>query len=189
MRSICKEIRKTGLFEYISGFIFVGLTSLNCLPMQHDLHDWHAPEACMSSLRLDATLPYVVDLTTCDREPVHHIGAIQSVGFLIAFARDWRVSRLSANAFDFLGKPVSELLGMDVGDIFQPAAVSVIRGGHSSLLGSDAVERSFAVQLRAGGPCFDLAIHETDNLIVIEAEPSVANANLNAGAMVRSMLN
>lgn len=43
-----------------------------------------------------------VDLTNCDREPIHILGAIQPIGFLIALTSDWMVSRVSANIGDFL---------------------------------------------------------------------------------------
>ena len=44
-----------------------------------------------------------VDLSNCDREPIHQLGAIQPFGFLVAFSTDWLVRRVSANAADFLG--------------------------------------------------------------------------------------
>ena len=38
-----------------------------------------------------------VDLTTCDREPIHLLGAIQSFGFLLSVNADWIVVRASEN--------------------------------------------------------------------------------------------
>ena len=47
--------------------------------------------------------PYPVDLTNCDREPIHLLGAIQPIGFLVVLSADWLVSRVSANIGDFFG--------------------------------------------------------------------------------------
>ena len=43
-----------------------------------------------------------VDLTNCDREPIHLLGAIQPIGFLLALTLDWIVARASANVGAFL---------------------------------------------------------------------------------------
>ena len=60
-----------------------------------------------------------VDLTSCDLEPIHHIGAIQPVGFLIATSSDWLISSLSVNATDFLGGSIATLLGAPLRDVFE----------------------------------------------------------------------
>lgn len=129
-----------------------------------------------------------VDLTRCDQEPIHHINAIQPIGFLIVLSSDWRILRVSANIAHFVGMPVKALLGGSLDNVFQAAAIHTIRNGLSVLGGPDAVERSFAIQLQERGPTYDLALHKTAELIVIEAEPSVTTGDLNAGAMVRAML-
>ena len=40
---------------------------------------------------------FKVDLTNCDREPIHVLGNVQPFGFLVAAGMDWIVSRASAN--------------------------------------------------------------------------------------------
>ena len=142
----------------------------------------------MASVETSLATPYAVDLTTCDREPIHHINAIQPVGFLIAVSNEWVVSRVSANTPLFLGLPIKALLGVSLREVIRPEAHHVLRNRLSVLSGPDAIERSFAVQLQDSGPLYDLAIHRSGELIIIEAEPRVATVDLNAGAMVRSML-
>ena len=129
-----------------------------------------------------------VDLTNCDREPVHQIGAIQSVGFLVALSADWVVTRLSANAPDYLGRSIDALLGTPVHDVICRDAIHAIRNQLSLLHGPDAVERLFAIRLQEDGALFDLAVHKVAQTILIEAEPSQPAGKLNAGSMVRSML-
>ncbi|MEL7163930.1 MAG: hypothetical protein AAGL96_00550 [Pseudomonadota bacterium] len=33
-----------------------------------------------------------LDLTNCDREPIHILGRVQSYGCLVAFSADWMVT-------------------------------------------------------------------------------------------------
>jgi light-regulated signal transduction histidine kinase (bacteriophytochrome)/CheY-like chemotaxis protein len=128
------------------------------------------------------------DLTTCDREPIHHIGAIQPIGFLVALSNDWVISRVSANVAEYLGSSSDALLGAQFRDVISSDAGHTIRNRLLMLHGANAVERAFAVRLQHGGALFDLAIHMIGQTIVIEGEPSEPAGELNAGAMVRSML-
>ncbi|AQR60254.1 two-component system sensor histidine kinase/response regulator [Brevundimonas sp. LM2] len=129
-----------------------------------------------------------VDLTNCDREPIHLISAIQPNGFLVAVSTDWLISRVSANAPDFVGGTVDALLGASLKDVFGLEAVHTLRNRLAILRGADAVERAFGVPLREDGVRFDLAIHMSGGEIVIEAEPSEPETELNPSAMVQSML-
>ena len=129
-----------------------------------------------------------VGLTSCDLEPIHIIGAVQPIGFLIATSVDWVISRVSANAPSFLGGSVQDLLGATISDVFVTAAVHAIRNEVTMLRGSDAVERIFAIALQTGGALFDVAIHVSGSTIILEAEPSQPPGELNAAAMVRSMM-
>ena len=131
---------------------------------------------------------YAVDLTSCDREPIQHINAIQPTGFLIAVSSNWQITRVSANIADFIGRPIKGILQASLHDVFQPSAIHTIRNRLTLIGGPDTIERSFAVQLLENGASYDLAIHKSGEMIIIEAEPSIPTNDLNAGAMVRSML-
>lgn len=142
----------------------------------------------MAVIETDTWAQPAVDLTSCDREPIHLIGAIQPFGFLVALSPDWIIMRVSANAADHLGRSVDTLLGASFGEVIDARAVHTIRNRLSWLHGNDAVERAFAVQLQESGGRFDLAVHKAGQTIIIEAEPSQVPGELNAGTMVRSML-
>lgn len=142
----------------------------------------------MSQTNSSSTVPDAVDLTNCDREQIQHINAIQPIGFLIAVSSDWRISRVSANIADFLGLRTDLVLRAPLHDVFLPDAIHIIRNQLSLLLAIGTIERSFAVQLQENGAKYDLAVHKSGELIIIEAEPSVPITDFNAGAMVRSML-
>nr|WP_295662732.1 HWE histidine kinase domain-containing protein [Polymorphobacter sp.] len=142
----------------------------------------------MAGVETNLVEPYTVDLTSCDREPIQYIGAIQPIGFLLALTSDWQISQVSANVADHLGLAVEAVLGGPFRNVFRDEAIHEVRNRLSVLSGPDAVERAFAIQLQDDGALYDLAIHRSGDLMVIEGEPHIAAGTLNAGAMVRSML-
>ncbi len=128
-----------------------------------------------------------VDLTSCDREPIHVLGAVQPFGFLIAVSPDWIVVRASTNTPDWLSRPVEDLLGLPLDTVVDREAIHLLRGHLQTLRGPDAVDRVFGVRLVPDKPVFDVALHLSGGAIVIEAEPS-APEHLSAGNLVRNMV-
>ena len=62
-----------------------------------------------------------VDLSSCDREPIHLIGAVQPHGALVAASADTLAIRYaSANAAEFLGYAPERLLTMSLADLLAP---------------------------------------------------------------------
>jgi light-regulated signal transduction histidine kinase (bacteriophytochrome)/CheY-like chemotaxis protein len=129
-----------------------------------------------------------IDLGNCEREPIHLLGAIQPIGFLLATSPEWRIRRVSANVAQFLGRQPEALLGEALPDIIAREALHEIGGRLHLLRGPDALERLFGIRLLEDGPPFDLAVHMADEQIVIEAEPSDLEDGLEAATTVRSMI-
>ncbi len=130
-----------------------------------------------------------VDLTNCDREPIHLLGEIQPFGFLLAVTGQWMVAHASDNTQAFLGDAPEALIGHSLTEVLDGHAVHEIRGRLQIMRGADSVERVFNLPLRAGGEPFDVAVHYSGDLLVIEAEPSRAESSLEAASAVRSMSN
>src|ERR1700741_3258848 len=114
---------------------------------------------------------FQVDLTNCDREPIHLLGAIQPVGFLLALSTDWLIARASANVADYLGHAPEALIGNPLSDFLDPQLIHDLRNRCAYLVNSDTVERLFGRPLGPHGMSFDIAIHFSGKQIVIEAEP------------------
>jgi light-regulated signal transduction histidine kinase (bacteriophytochrome)/CheY-like chemotaxis protein len=130
-----------------------------------------------------------VDLTNCDREPIHIPGSVQPFGFLLGLVSDFSIALASENAPAFLGvAELSDLLQQPLGAIFADGAVQAIRSRVDHLSGPDAVERAFGVELTPGGRPFDLAIHFSGAYLIVEAEPSVIEPGVHSGELVRLML-
>lgn len=128
-----------------------------------------------------------VDLTNCDREPIHMLGAIQPIGFLVTVGRDGRIARTSDNLADFLGVAAEDARGDMLEAVLSHEAIHAIRNRLAMLVGGDAVERIFGLVLREGGAPFDVALHMSGEEIVIEGEPS-SGEHGDATNTVRSMI-
>ncbi|MBR0967636.1 GAF domain-containing protein [Bradyrhizobium diazoefficiens] len=129
-----------------------------------------------------------VNLTNCDREPIHIPGSVQPFGFLLTLLSDFTICMASDNAGSFLGVDMSDLLRRPIADVFSPAAIEIIRNRVDQLSGPDATERVFGVEIQPGKPLYDLSIHFSGVYLVVEAEPSVIEPDVNSGELVRLML-
>ncbi|AOF98496.1 HWE histidine kinase domain-containing protein [Sphingobium sp. RAC03] len=136
---------------------------------------------------VDGATGFAVDLTNCDREPIHVLGTIQPFGFLIALTADWLVSRVSANSAAFIGHEPEALLGQPISAVFSADAIHMLRNRITLLRGPDSVERIFSLVLMDGGPAFDIAVHFSGQLVVIEGEPASYD-EMEASSIVRSMV-
>ena len=90
---------------------------------------------------------FQVDLSNCDREPIHLLGAIQPVGFLLALTADWIIARASVNVGRYLGYEPEVLIGNPLSDFIDPKLLHDLRNRVAYLVNSDTVERIFGCRL------------------------------------------
>ncbi|MDB2408021.1 GAF domain-containing protein [Jannaschia sp.] len=110
------------------------------------------------------------DLTSCDREPIHLLGHVQSFGCLIAVSVDWMVLHASENVAEMLGIPVTDLLGTRFTDHF-PEPVSHMLRGRTQLFQSGVPTcRLFCEALFEDERRFDISIHPTERGFIYEFE-------------------
>lgn len=132
---------------------------------------------------------FQVDLTNCDREPIHRLGGVQPFGFLLAFdARDRTVRFASESVAEYLGADAETLIGAHGPDLFDIETAHTLRGRLQVMQSSDEVERVFAVPVRPGGPLFNLAIHRSGDRIVVEGEPYSADQAIDPASAVKAMM-
>lgn len=129
-----------------------------------------------------------VDLTNCDHEPIHLLGAIQPIGFLLILTADWNISSASVNVAEFLGVEGAELIGRPAQEILARDAIHTLRNRLALLRGKDAVERVFRLPLQRKGKPFDVAIHMVGSRVILEAEPSTERDYGDATGTVRGMV-
>jgi len=67
-----------------------------------------------------------VDLTNCDREPIHIPGLIQPHGVLLALSPSLTVTQTSDNVAARLGLSVDDVLGHSLADVLGARAAHVV---------------------------------------------------------------
>ena len=114
--------------------------------------------------------PSEVNLTTCDREPIHLSGAIQPHGVLLAVSEvDLLVRVASANTQAHLGLDPAQVLGASLHEAIGAGTVERLQGAIADprAAGTDPL-----VCHLAGEVSYDLTWHRIDGMIVVELEPS-----------------
>ncbi|MBX5104803.1 GAF domain-containing protein [Rhizobium lentis] len=132
--------------------------------------------------------PEPVDLTNCDREPIHQLGAIQPFGFLLTISLDWMVTRASANLAEFIGVSQADALGRPISSLITPEALHTIRNKLTTLRGPDVVERIFDIALLPDHSRFDLAVHVNENQVILEGERCQQEKRNAPSLSMRSMM-
>lgn len=129
------------------------------------------------------------DLTTCDREPIHLLGRIQSLGCLIAVSSDWLVSHASENLEAFAGVSAREAVGEPLETLLDTQSVHDIRNRLAFLHGSEGTERIRKVSFRDAHAALGATVHVSGDQIVLELEPAVGAEDFdNDITTVRSLM-
>jgi light-regulated signal transduction histidine kinase (bacteriophytochrome) len=128
-----------------------------------------------------------VDLTNCDREPIHIIGRIQSFGYLLAVSSDWIVTFVSANLCTIAGIDATALIGGPAIALLSENGIHTLRTRLQLLTTETSVERILELDLFGQEQLFDVALHRSGRNIVIEAEPSDTSALAKFVSYVRPM--
>ncbi|WP_424810586.1 HWE histidine kinase domain-containing protein [Roseococcus sp. YIM B11640] len=111
-----------------------------------------------------------VDLTNCDREPIHRPGQIQDFGILIVIDQEGIVRQASANLPTYLGVELLDVVGFPLAQLLTPEARGVILPRMAAPMENG--ERFFDVPLREGQGMFDVALHMSGAWRILEAERS-----------------
>ncbi|WP_028637914.1 SpoIIE family protein phosphatase [Nocardioides sp. URHA0032] len=110
-----------------------------------------------------------VDLSTCDREPIHIPGAIQPHGVLLALDGDHQVRMASANSATLLGVGPDDALGHPLADVVGEAAAGAIIEREAA-----GLPKTPLVLHLDEGTEVDVHVHRSGARLVIELEPLAA---------------
>ncbi|RYE94021.1 MAG: GAF domain-containing protein [Myxococcales bacterium] len=114
-----------------------------------------------------------IDLTNCDREPIHIPGAIQPHGLLLALAgRGLTIVQVSVNTLGHLGRSARELLGRGLHELLEPEGLAAVQ----EALAADDPRLASPLRLRTredhGAWSVDGILHRSGDLVVLELEPA-----------------
>jgi len=117
-----------------------------------------------------------VDLSNCDREPIHIPGRIQSHGFLVAVTIESLViSYVSENCADFIDVPAKTLLGQSLADFEKIVGLGTDAGSLVQLLKLGQAQKGFdtinPIPLQLSGKSYYGIISISGPLYLIEFEP------------------
>ncbi|NEP19826.1 MAG: GAF domain-containing protein [Leptolyngbya sp. SIO4C1] len=129
-------------------------------------------QAQISSL-VDATLAVEeVNLTNCDREPIHVPSAVQPHGVLLVLSQsELIILQVSQNSEVHLGKPPEALLNQPLSQLMSEAQINQIWAClETDFDSTNPLRLEFAALNRA----FEGVVHRVDGVIVLELEPLAA---------------
>jgi len=112
-----------------------------------------------------------LDLSRCDREPIHIPGSIQPHGVLLALREaPATVLQASANLEPRLGVPVGAVLGRPLAEVLGAAAAAEV----DRALAAPRLEEINPLRLHLAGRRFDGILHRNAGLAFLELEPAGA---------------
>jgi chemotaxis family two-component system sensor kinase Cph1 len=113
-----------------------------------------------------------VDLTNCDREPIHLSGAIQPHGILIVLDNaDLRVVQASNNVEGMLGVGPAQILGGSIEQILGTANFHLLRNATRRTAIEAGNPVAMTVSTPRGELQVDAVLHRSSGQIVVELEP------------------
>jgi two-component system, chemotaxis family, sensor kinase Cph1 len=127
----------------------------------------------MSPSGVDTSLVAVgtpIDLTNCDREPIHTPGSIQPRGVLLAVREsDLRCTQISTNVADLVGMQAADAVGRALADIVGHDAATAIERA-TAVFGGDLRERN-PVEVVVRGKPYDAVLHRAvGGILIVELE-------------------
>ena len=113
----------------------------------------------------------LIDLTNCDREPIHIPGSIQPHGALLVMTEpELVVIQVSENVIDHIGMRAEDVLTRRLSAFFDRSSVEAIR----MALSGGPSERANAIRIVTSGKPFDAIVHRYEGAAILELEPASA---------------
>ena len=129
-----------------------------------------------------------VDLTNCDREPIHIIGHAQPHGVLLALDPDaLTIRQASASVEDHFGLKPDTVLGRSVLELLAAGTPEALVQALSEPGLDGNPTHLLTAQINGRGP-FHLVAHLHDDALIIEAEPVGARDERDYRALPRGMM-
>ena len=127
----------------------------------------------LSEVLPPAHQPPGVDLSNCNREPIHIPGSIQPHGLICILSEpDLTITSVSANLADWTGQPAAAFAGQPIEHFLHEESAAEIR---KALDGPDPARGNpYTLRLRGqeGGDRWNGILHRHDGLALLELEPS-----------------
>ena len=115
-----------------------------------------------------------VDITNCDREPIHIPGAIQPHGVLLMLQEpDLVIAQASENASTVFGRDALGLVAMPLSSVLTVDSLATVQGAAER----DHLPELNPLRLVVGGRSCDGILHRYQGALILEIEPRTAAAD------------
>ena len=121
--------------------------------------------------------PMTYDLSTCDKEPIHRLGKIQSGGGLLVLSADWLVVAFSENLPKLLNRKDEDILGHPLADLITQDATRAITNLVKRFEDEDQLERILKLKLFSNADFYDVTAHFSADQLIIEFTPAWTETN------------
>ncbi|MFH7026171.1 MAG: ATP-binding protein [Heteroscytonema crispum UTEX LB 1556] len=124
-------------------------------------------------LNSDENIPFQVDITNCDKEPIHIPGSIQPHGVLLALKEpELTIVQVSNNTFDFFGLQPESLLNQPLNRLLEAEQINFL---HDCLSQEDLqLVNPIELSINSGDgfiTMLDGIIHRSNEVLILELEP------------------
>jgi two-component system, chemotaxis family, sensor kinase Cph1 len=126
----------------------------------------------------ELTTPFQVDLTNCEKEPIHIPGAIQPHGVLLVLQEpEFTILQVSDNTWHFFGLYPQELLNQPVSRLLDAEQINFLKDSyaHDDLQFVNPIE--LVIKIDQQEIHFDGIIHRVNGLLILELEPNLSERN------------
>jgi len=114
----------------------------------------------------------LLDISACEREPVHIPGRVQPHGVLLALSEpDMTILQASANAEALLHRAAVSLAGQPLDVLLDPEPVQRLREALLCKHVTVIPVRLFTVRVRGCPTLFDATAHCAGDVLILEMEP------------------
>ncbi|MCM0666887.1 ATP-binding protein [Flavobacterium tyrosinilyticum] len=108
----------------------------------------------------------IVTLTNCEHEPIHIPGQIQPHGFLLGITLQWKIDFCTENVAAYFGISHTQMLGKDFAAVFGVTAENEIL----AYTNGDEFKDAFPLEIELLGSLFQINIHKSEGIYILEAE-------------------
>jgi len=132
---------------------------------------------------------FQVDLTNCDKEPIHIPGKVQPHGFLVSVSSaNLLITYISQNAGHFIGINAKDLLGKHINELSVAINATAPAEQLSQLLNVGKLNKSFEninpFRIDINSEAWYVIINPSGNQLVLEFEPAESNLALDVQKVI-----
>lgn len=124
------------------------------------------------------TISFTVDLSNCNKEPIHIPGSIQPHGVLFALKEaDLTILQVSENTLNVFGLRPEELLNKKLSDFLDSDQITLLKDSlnQEDLLMVNPIE--LTINLDNEIVLFDVILHRNQEILILELEPTDSDKN------------